>query len=185
VRDVILRYRNILATLALAAALGGGGIAMSPAQAAVPLDEQRAAAQVVNDRATADAYVAPKPKPKPKPERKATVSRSVERANPVRLKRYEIRRLLVATAPAGTAAWEVSAGTCIASRESSGQVTVRNKAGSSATGLWQFLRGTWNGFKGYREARDAPPRVQAQKFWRLWDGGSGRGHWAGGQYPCW
>ena len=48
---------------------------------------------------------------------------------------------------------------------------------SSASGLWQFVRGTWGGYGGYVNAADAPPSVQNAKARELWAGGAGCGHW--------
>lgn len=61
--------------------------------------------------------------------------------------------------------------------ESGGNLRVRNISGSSASGKWQFLRSTWNGFGGYAEARDAPESVQDAKARQLWAGGAGASHW--------
>ena len=49
--------------------------------------------------------------------------------------------------------------------------------GSTASGKWQFVRGTWAGFGGYLNAADAPERVQDDKARQLWANGRGCGHW--------
>lgn len=48
---------------------------------------------------------------------------------------------------------------------------------SSASGLWQFVRGTWNGYGGYLNAADAPAEVQNEKARLAWAGGRGCSHW--------
>lgn len=69
-------------------------------------------------------------------------------------------------------------------RESKGYINIWNggctwQCGiSSASGKWQFVRGTWNGYGGYRNAADAPESVQDAKARQLWAGGRGCGHWA-------
>lgn len=50
--------------------------------------------------------------------------------------------------------------------------------GSTASGKWQIVRGTWNGFDGYLNAADAPEAVQDAKARILWAGGAGCGHWS-------
>lgn len=49
---------------------------------------------------------------------------------------------------------------------------------SSASGLWQFVRGTWGGYGGYVNAADAPASVQNERARQLWAGGQGCGHWS-------
>jgi hypothetical protein len=49
---------------------------------------------------------------------------------------------------------------------------------SSASGKWQFVRGTWNGYGGYVNAADAPAHLQNAKARELWAGGRGCSHWA-------
>lgn len=52
---------------------------------------------------------------------------------------------------------------CIAQAESGGNPTIYNESGSGASGLYQFMPGTWNDYDGYANAADAPAAVQTQK----------------------
>ena len=61
-------------------------------------------------------------------------------------------------------------------RESRGNPTAQNRR-STASGKWQFLRSTWAGYGGYRNAREAPPAVQDGKARLVWAGGRGCRHW--------
>jgi hypothetical protein len=49
---------------------------------------------------------------------------------------------------------------------------------SSASGLWQVLRSTWNHYAGFVNAADAPVDVQNDFARMLWAGGHGCGHWS-------
>lgn len=100
------------------------------------------------------------------------------------LARPTIKQLLVETAPKGTKAWEIKAGVCIVKRESNGRIRAQNKT-STASGLFQFIRGTWNNFKGYYLAKQAPATVQAKKFWKTWAHGKGRNNWWYPPKQCW
>jgi hypothetical protein len=65
---------------------------------------------------------------------------------------------------------EQSSGACggdlppcwIMMRESRGQIRAKNPS-SSASGKWQILDSTWNGYGGYAHASDAPESVQDAK----------------------
>ncbi len=52
------------------------------------------------------------------------------------------------------------------------------RGSSTASGKWQFIRGTWDGFMGYRNAADAPPYIQNQKARLLWNNGQGCSNWS-------
>jgi len=65
---------------------------------------------------------------------------------------------------------------CIAKYESGGNPRAQNPS-SSASGLFQFIDGTWNHFGGYARAMYAPVSVQLQKFYIIWNGGRGAHHW--------
>jgi hypothetical protein len=47
-------------------------------------------------------------------------------------------------------------------RESAGNYTAQASEGS-ASGAYQFTNQTWNNFRGYRRAKDAPPAIQDEK----------------------
>lgn len=66
----------------------------------------------------------------------------------------------------------------ICDRESGGDPTVYNHQGSGASGKYQFMPGTWNGYGGYANAADAPEWVQDEKAVELWAGGNGCSHWS-------
>lgn len=64
----------------------------------------------------------------------------------------------------------------VMARESGGNPTAENPV-SSASGLWQFIDSTWDGFGGYAHASWAPVDVQNEKARLTWAGGAGCGHW--------
>lgn len=64
----------------------------------------------------------------------------------------------------------------VAQCESGGNYRAKNPR-STASGKYQILDSTWNGYGGYRRAMDAPPAVQDAKAKELWAGGRGANHW--------
>ncbi|HMG40838.1 MAG TPA: transglycosylase family protein [Acidimicrobiales bacterium] len=65
----------------------------------------------------------------------------------------------------------------IVQRESGGDYGAENPT-STASGKYQFLDGTWNGYGGYQHASDAPPAVQDARACEVWANGAGASHWA-------
>lgn len=70
-------------------------------------------------------------------------------------------------------------------RESRGDPRIWNRGGyskhprgSTASGCWQFIRGTWGGYKGYANAADAPVHIQNERAKQVWAGGRGCSHWS-------
>jgi len=61
---------------------------------------------------------------------------------------------------------------------------VVNRQGSSASGAFQIVNGTWDRYKGYRRAMDAPPEVQIEKAQALQRSQMGLRHWNASRH-CW
>jgi hypothetical protein len=60
--------------------------------------------------------------------------------------------------------------------ESGGNIRAENPT-SSASGKWQIIDGTWNGYGGYSRASDAPESVQDERAAQIYAGGRGRSQW--------
>lgn len=65
----------------------------------------------------------------------------------------------------------------VMNRESGGSLTAQNPT-STASGKWQFLDSTWNGYGGYSSAAEAPESVQDAKAIEVWAGGAGCSNWS-------
>lgn len=63
-------------------------------------------------------------------------------------------------------------------RRESNMTTNAKNPHSTASGKYQFLDSTWNGYGGYAHASDAPEAVQDQKAAELWNNGRGCSHWS-------
>ncbi len=61
-------------------------------------------------------------------------------------------------------------------RETKGR-NIMNSQGSGAAGFWQVMPRTWNRFRGYRSAINAPSEVQDDFARGLWANGKGCSHW--------
>lgn len=59
-----------------------------------------------------------------------------------------------------------------------GGATYKLPGHSSASGCWQFVRGTWGGYKGFANAADAPVHIQNERAKQIWAGGAGCKHWS-------
>ncbi len=72
---------------------------------------------------------------------------------------------------------------CTLQKESGGTPTAQNPV-SSSSGLWQDTDSTWDNYKGYAHAKDAPPDIQNERNRQIWNNGAGWANWKGdGCYP--
>lgn len=65
---------------------------------------------------------------------------------------------------------------CVMMIESGGNPQAVNSS-SGASGKWQFMDNTWQGYGGYANAADAPESVQDARAVEVWAGGAGAGRW--------
>lgn len=63
------------------------------------------------------------------------------------------------------------------------KISAKNR-NSSASGLFQFIDGTYEGLTGRTSARTDTPENQYAAFLKLWDDGYGWTHWSPSK-PCW
>jgi hypothetical protein len=91
----------------------------------------------------------------------------------------------VHSSPASSSTASSGSGTCggnlppcyVMMRESGGSLTAENPV-STASGKWQFLDSTWDGYGGYAHASDAPESVQDARAAQVWNGGAGCSNWS-------
>ena len=65
---------------------------------------------------------------------------------------------------------------CVMMIESGGNPQAVNSS-SGASGKWQFMDNTWQGYGGYASAAEAPEQVQDARAVEVWAGGAGAGRW--------
>jgi hypothetical protein len=116
--------------------------------------------------------------------KQAEADRQAALARTIHTRKVVPRTTVTHSVPAPSQASSVSGGTCggnlppcyVVKRESGGSPTAQNPH-STASGTYQFVDGTWNGYGGYQHAKDAPQSVQAAKAAEIWNGGKGCSHW--------
>lgn len=193
--------KKILATLAVA------GLAVSAACSAVDTQENKSAAPVAatvtpavslearrdlsrfgyfGEAGTSRSATRPvkpttpavvKPVVKPKPVVKAKPVKPVKKVvkkKPVVHKKAVVKKKVKKLK--GTRVGLGGIAACIAKYESGGNPRAQNPH-STASGLFQFINGTWNHFGGYARAMYAPVSVQLKKFYIVWNNGKGAGNW--------
>jgi Transglycosylase-like domain len=79
-----------------------------------------------------------------------------------------------APAPRSSGGWAIPE--YIVMCESGGDYGAENPT-STASGAYQILDSTWDGYGGYSHASDAPPSVQDERAAQIWNGGAGRDQW--------
>lgn len=185
--------KKILATLAVA------GLAVSAACSAVDTPDTTSAAPVTvtaadfstarqdlnrfglrNEEQPSRSVTRPvkptvvKPVVKPKPVAKVKPVKKVHKTKPVVHKKKTIKRVTKKLQGHRVGLGGIAA--CIAKYESGGNPRAQNPH-STASGLFQFINGTWNNFGGYARAMYAPVSVQLKKFYIVWNNGRGAGNW--------
>jgi len=155
------RYRTpIMVDGAPGSSLEGIGPAVTAKIATYVAEVQATAA--ANEQARLEAEIALKQAQAAELERQGAVLQQASRA--------------VASSGGGSTSCAIPQYIC--DRESGGNPTVYNHQGSGASGKYQFMPRTWNGYEGYANAADAPEAVQDAKAAELWAGGAGCSHWS-------
>jgi len=188
----------LLTTLFVATACGKGqeivkSAGAAPTEVVVTTTEAPATTTTTMDPAALDAFLkawqesetttttAPpppppttaKPKPVPTTARPVPVTQAPEPQEP-----QEVPEPQEAPTSYGSGACGGDLPPCyVMMRESGGNITAQNPS-STASGKWQFLDSTWQGYGGYAKARYAPESVQDAKARLLWAGGRGCSHWS-------
>lgn len=173
--------RYVPALLALALPLAACGADDKPIQRVGQQSATTAETAPISAPSTSEVTTAPEPTPQvttteapPTTEPPVAVPRPVRTVPPT----TSAPRTTVAATSAGGLACGGSMPPCsVMQRESGGNATIYNTQGSGASGKWQFMPGTWDGYGGYANAADAPVSVQDAKAREVWAGGAGCGHW--------
>lgn len=189
--------KKILATLAVA------GLAVSAACSAVDTPDTTSAAPVTSVTTAADFSTARqdlnrfgmhdvdrpsrsvtrpvkptvvKPVEKPKPVAVKPKAKVAKVSKPHKVKKPVVHKKKVTKKLKGHKVGLSGIASCIAKYESGGNPRAQNPH-STASGLFQFVNGTWNHFGGYARAMYAPVSVQLKKFYIVWNNGRGAGNW--------